>query len=206
MGKNIALIPEGLLSLQPVSADIQAEGIGSLDHLVKVEATPSGQVLGLVVYFGFLAFTVHLGSASKTALAPRSYRVDQLGRSDRIDHPADLLLPIPSYDEAAAREIQEVLDLVVDQSSRLMRVVTACQERLWVERLIREHGQKMKTDLGDRTEATKEELSAFARDLAQDVIKQMMPRIKAASEKRQAAAAAEFEERVRLAKGNKDPE
>src|ERR1019366_2452082 len=109
---------------------------------------------GLVVYFGFLAFTVHLGSAPQTELASRSYRVDQLGRSDRVDHPDDLRLSIPSYEDAAASDIQAIIDLACDQSNRLLGIVAAYQHRLWLERLIRQHQQKLEVELGNRTEAT----------------------------------------------------
>jgi hypothetical protein len=193
---------EGPSLVQPVDADIQGVGDGPLDHLVKVEALPSGQVLGLVVYFGFLAFTVHLGSVPST-LRPRSYRVDQLSRRDRVDAPEDLLLPIASFEDAVAKDIEVVQDLALTQTERLLKVVMAYQERLWLERLIGKHNEKLKADLEDRTIATTEELSTFTGNLVEHLIKQLMPRIKSASDKRHAAARAEFEERVQQAMGNK---
>src|SRR5258708_166027 len=65
--------------VQAVSVDLTPDGLGPLDHFVKVDVNAAGDVVGLVIYFGLLAFAVRLGRSRRRPQFERLYRVDQLG-------------------------------------------------------------------------------------------------------------------------------
>lgn len=102
------------LPVQAVVADLRTGGLGPLDHLVAVQSSEEGTV-GLVVYFGVLAFLVRLGVAHRPTLSI-SYRVNQIrthsAKRDRRDDPADKAMRLPSFQQAAARTHEEFLGIV----------------------------------------------------------------------------------------------
>ena len=159
-------------------------GMGTLDHLLSIEANEDGEILGLVVYFARLAFLVHMGTVSHVTPFKHSYRVDQIGRKHRRDHEADLAITSPSFHVATARSHEEFRATVLEQSRSLWSEVREIQRGLWLNRMLRPHWEQ----LGTAKTLTEEAITRFARDVAQDLIKELEPRIEAAARERQAAA------------------
>lgn len=181
------------LAVHPVQAvDARAsEGMGPLDHLVRVDLQSSGVVSALVVYFGHLAFVVQLG-----VLAPReplsvAYRVDQLGGTDRLNATVDLDVPVPSFADAAASPDDDVAKLAGAQLERLLPVALEIQRRLWFDRIFREEEQRFFAEIGER-ELTESEARTFIGTLAARFVEELTPSAQRASQRRHDAASAEL--------------
>lgn len=163
--------------VQGTRMDIRANGLGPLDHLVKVASVPSGEVLGLVVYSGVLAFVVRLGhlptSFPDVCL---SYRVDQLGQVTRSNADEDMQLEIPSFARAVAQTQEELLQLAVDQLATLGPEVEKIQRHLWLERILRPLFDQFFRDLDGR-EPTEEERVRFYGAIAMKVVQEIAPSI-----------------------------
>lgn len=172
--------------VQVADIDIRDHGIGEFDHLVRVGVV-RGEVLGLVVYFGHLAFIVRLGDAESDLSLDRSYRVDQLGRRDRLDDPHDLAIALPSFGEAAARTYEEFAALAHQQGTSLVRAAHEYQGSLWIHRILRPHWQRFVAQHADR-EATAEEMYAFASAVASDFAEELRPNLIRAAEDRMRSA------------------
>jgi hypothetical protein len=84
--------PWDFVAFNTASVDLNAQGsaLGQLDHLVLVHGDATAcSVHGLVALYGHLQFVLFLGSAPLDASFATSYRVDQLGGTDRLDAPED---------------------------------------------------------------------------------------------------------------------
>lgn len=162
---------------------------GPLDHLVKVEVHPSGQVFGLVVYFGALAFVVSLGELPRCEHRSWSYRVDQLGGTYRLNDEADLRLPIPSFDDATAISYEDYLQVVVRQISRVLPVAHRIQQGLWLHRILEEPFRRFFEDVGEG-EQTEEQRRALYGTLVMRVVEELAPQIARESQRRREALSA----------------
>ena len=190
--------------VQATESDSDEEGIGPLDHLVRVDMTPAGDVVALVRYFKFLVFVVKLGHFPGVPQAAFSYRVDQLGRKDRVDHPDDLAVAIPSFAKAAARSFDDFESVVLRQRDQVVAAALSHQNDLWLHRLIGPYWNQMLEQMGDRERPTPEQVLAFSTAVASAVTGELAPRIAEASRLRNEVAAAEFAAH-RLASDDKDP-
>lgn len=126
-------VRDGNVSMAPVQItelDIRRSGLGPLDHLVVVEVR-GGQATGVVVLYGVLAFVVFMGTTSSVDDRKYSYRVDQLGRRDRVDGDRDLT--IPDFAVEASRSDEAYWEIARRQVERLlpdvMKIHEAIQEK-----------------------------------------------------------------------------
>lgn len=176
-----------LWPVQVADLDLGHSPLGRFDHLVKVGVS-EGAVRGLVVYFGHLAFIVHIGRAPSGLDVKRSYRVDQLSGQDRVDAPDDLAIVLPSFDEAAAKTYEEFAALAHQQGERLIREAHAHQETLWLRRILRPHWDQLAAQHPDGSTLTAEEARTFAAAVASDLTAELLPSIVRAAEARRHAA------------------
>jgi hypothetical protein len=184
----VAGVERDAFLVQIADAEATSHGLGPLDHLVRVGATASGEVVGLVVYFGVLAFVIRLGHATTISFRNRSYRVDQIGRSDRVDDPRDLAIAVPSFAEAAARSDDECRRQVRRQVERLVPILQTIQRKAWLKGLILPHWQRLLEQKGNRDEPTADELRRFSEQVAKDIVAQQLPPMPQVSERRREAA------------------
>ncbi len=178
--------------VQAVSVDLTPDGLGPLDHFVKVDVNAAGDVVGLVIYFGLLAFAVRLGRSRRRPQFSRSYRVDQLARSDREDDPRDLALEVPSFADGVARPFEEFLTLVRSQMERLVPTLSRLQRDIWLDRLIRPHWQNLLAQTANGDALTSDQLLAFSNAVSKQVVAELAPHIVEASKRRCISAEAQI--------------
>lgn len=170
----VAGVERDAFLVQIADAGATSHGLGALDHLVRVDATPSGEVVGLVVYFGVLSFVIRLGHARAISFRNRSYRVDQIGGSDRVDDPRDLAIAIPSFGDAAAKSDDECRRQVRRQVERLVSMLQTVQRKAWLKGLILPHWQRLLEQKGNRDEPTADQLRRFSELVAKDIVAQQL--------------------------------
>ncbi|HEY0468947.1 MAG TPA: hypothetical protein VGC79_32365 [Polyangiaceae bacterium] len=157
-----------------IEVDIGADGLGLLDHLVKVEVTATGEVLALVVYFRHLAFLVRLGAIPSLPRLATSYRIDQLGATDRTNHLDDLAIKIPSLQTALERTPQEFVQLATAQMNMLVPSLHEIQRGLWLERIMAPIWQKFFDEVGDG-EPTDEQRDALFGAITMEFVRELAP-------------------------------
>ncbi len=173
-------------SLHPVQAVKfdAGKGISDLDHLVKIEVTPSGDVLALVVYFGTFPFVVRLGHLpAPVQCRSVSYRVDQRSAIDRRDDERDLGVPIPSFEQAAAASHEEFAKIVNEQSEQVVSKVHRVHQRIWIDRITTPLFAKFFEDTKSR-EQTEADRAALYGAIIMKLVEELAPRIARESQMR----------------------
>lgn len=162
--------------VQACEVDVHAHRLGALDHVVTLDARRE-EVVGLVVYFGLLAFVVRLGHATVPSGLHRAYRVDQLGRSHRVDDARDLAIATPSFADAAGRTYEEFGSVVRKQLERLVPTLQSIQREIWMTRVIQSHAHLLPA-----AEPSEEQVRAFSEAVARDFAEQLAPQAERGSE------------------------
>jgi hypothetical protein len=179
--------------IYPISFNLP-DSLGEVDHFVRVERLSSGEVLGVVVYFGVLAFLVRLGTTPLT-FASHSYRIDPLGKVQRTDEACDLSWPLPAW--ACDRTMQDHLDSVEEQLGKLIPTAMRVQRRLWLgsimEPFLHKWAEAEEANGGLLDEAKRNE---FIGPMISALIRELAPAIAADSARRREARESE---RQRLA-------
>lgn len=112
--------------------------LGDLDHLVLVRSDPdSDNVVALVCLYGNLNYLVLLGENSKLT-TPLSYRVDQFGKSDRINHEHDLDIGIPNSKKVISANNKRILQCMKKQVSYIVGKGIKKQEDEWTNVMLHE--------------------------------------------------------------------
>ena len=169
--------------VQAADVDPLDQGMGELDHLVVVEVRPTGEVVALVTYFGALSFVVSIGTVPGLEGFKRSYRVDQLGRADRLDDNYDLSLPVPDFMEAASRSYEEFHQLVQVQLHRLLPLVFKKQRDIQLDRAI----EPILKAAAESGVLSHEEKVGLAQELSSAVMRVVEPQIREAGRRRHEA-------------------
>jgi hypothetical protein len=171
-------------SVQPVLVDVTSAGLGPLDHLVRIDSTATGEATGMVVYFGLIAFVVRLGFLPpEVSPQVRSYRVDQLGSQDRVDHPDDLFIPIPSFVDANSEPAESFDTGMQAHVEKLVTTVMRIQRDRWFQGVVAPHAEVLRRIEQERT-ITEEDQRAFSKGVADDLMKELEPGIVEALERR----------------------
>lgn len=121
------------VNAQPL--DLTDSGIADLDHLVLVGGG-DGCVEAIVCVFNHLRFSVRLATERGGHVTKTAYRVDQLGRQDRLDDPTDLALPLPSFSQNAALPYSALLESIETAIQRLLCTVMEKQADLFLHSLV----------------------------------------------------------------------
>ncbi|HEX4334356.1 MAG TPA: hypothetical protein VH062_00505 [Polyangiaceae bacterium] len=164
--------------VQAAFVEVTSNGLGPLDHCAKVESTPSGDVLGLVVYFGFVALTVRLGClpAQVTPVVLRSYRVDQVNLQHRVDHPDDHRISIPSFSEVVETADDDFAARTCLQIEKLLGEALRIQRDHWLQGIIAPQFERLRALQSERA-TTEADQRAFSNALTNAMMKEMEPRI-----------------------------
>ncbi len=185
-----------VLPVQVAPVDIrrpESAPMGRLDHLVIVHGTAAtGQVTGLVTYFGLLSFVVNLATCTLDKNFSYSYRVDQFGRSDRQNASADLKMAIPSFESCARLSYEEFRETALAQLNSLLPEVFDIQRQHWLRRIILPYWEKA-AELTTRRELTPDEHWELATAITVAIVRELEPSIREASRLRRAEAEAALE-------------
>jgi hypothetical protein len=164
-----------------------------LDHLVVVHGiAATGQVTGLVTYFGLLSFVVNLATCKLNKNFSYSYRVDQLGKTDRQNASADLEMTIPSFESCARLSYEEFRETALAQLNALGPEVFEIQREHWLRRILRPYWKKA-AEMAATRELTPDEHRELANVMAAAVVRELEPSIREASRLRHAEAEAALE-------------
>lgn len=165
------------------------EGIGEVDHLVRIERQSSGEVLGLVVYFGYLATLIRLGTTAHSFVS-RSYRVDPIDKQQRIDDQRDLQLPLPAWEPVGT--MAGYTETLLAQVRRLIPVAQRIQHGIWIGSIIGPFVRQLETEEklngGPLDEARVRQVVG---ELTSALIDELEPSIAAAAERRKSQASPE---------------
>lgn len=118
------------INTNPVEVTSGPGALGPLDHLLLVRSdADSGLVSGLVAIYGHFQVCIRLGVLQCPKPIATSYRVDQLGRIDRVNAPADLKIHVPLFVplsatnrnvwfQAASAAMNKTMPFVMEQADR----------------------------------------------------------------------------------------
>ena len=163
--------------VQAVDVDIRQNGIGPVDHLVTYEQQGDGRVVGNVVLYGVLAFSVLLGF-HRDEVGRHSYRVDQLTGGSRSDHASDLEVSVPPFADLARRSHEAFTETATLQVTRALEAVSAVQREIWLHGIVESAWDKLPVKEGDVLE--EEHINA----LVAGIVAQLEPWIYEASDRR----------------------
>ncbi len=178
--------------VQATDVDLRRAGMGPLDHYASVQSSEDGHVRGLVVLFGTLAFAIHLGTTSAPATPfRRTYRVDQLGRADRLDDDFDHKVVGEPFEVCCARSYEEYRSLCEKQLRLLAKDV---ELRRLVADAYTPHWDQWLKRFGQGNEPTEEDQRELAAAIGNAVTQALMPRILEAARRRHDEASEAVEE------------
>lgn len=164
--------------VRPVPFAMRA-GLGKVDHLACVVRSETGDVFGLVVYFGHIAFLVRMGTTSRL-FAARSYRVDSLGKRQRIDDPVDLCWDLPDWGPRG--DMQGYGQTLAAQMTSLLPIAHDIQHGVWLDGIIRPILKRWAEDEAAADgELSDERWHAMAGEVTSAIVHEMWPSIAAAS-------------------------
>jgi hypothetical protein len=126
-----------VLSPEPIDLSEEATRIGEVDHLILLKGNAeTGEVTATVAIFGFLQFIVRLGKTDLEGDFAYSYRVDQIGRTRRLDHHEDLALAYVAFEEADDLHETSGVKAFSQGVEKLLAVAEAAQMDRWQSELI----------------------------------------------------------------------
>jgi hypothetical protein len=165
--------PWDFVAFNTASVDLNAQGsaLGQLDHLVLVHGDATAcSVHGLVALYGHLQFVLFLGSAPLDASFATSYRVDQLGGTDRLDAPEDGEIVPPPFKRYSESEFASWCKSMGDGMHKIMPIVMAKQREHAVHAMIE---KSMTEGFGppEGQPITEEQCRELARALAERYVK-----------------------------------
>lgn len=186
--------------VQPIDVDISSTRIGPLDHLVSSWLDEDGQARAYVVLFGFLGFSIKLGSTADGSPPFRhTYRVDQLGRSYRKSDSADLEVRLPVFEAAFMRTYDEWRSSTLEQVQRLAKSIIRIRDQRSLEDLV---DRRWAEFFGEHADCDPDDpkVIAFTNALAADVAEALLPQFQRAAEQRRRST-----EHLRIDRNDKEP-
>lgn len=125
------------------------ESLGDMDHLVLV-APREGRTQGFVSLFGSVGFAIDMGPACGTERY--SYRVDQIGRTERVNHSLDLSMDVEGFCAADKRNAKDIYDLMCRQVTTLWQKTVGRRQQLQIRRAIKESFEEVGLRPGESIE------------------------------------------------------
>lgn len=157
----------------PIDLALEGRQFGDVDHLVVLNGDcATGDVLGLVVLYGQLQFTVRLGVGPIVSSFTSAYRVDQLGGRDRLDAGEDASIEVPAYHRYSEAHYSRWLESQAAAMNRLMPYVMRRAREAAVRSLIE---KSMKETFGapDGSPITEAQMEDFASRVSERFVAMM---------------------------------